>query len=125
MTTNTTVFPPQGVNPSREQRGPRACPQAGPAGTLAREHDACGVGFVARLDGAPSHHLVEDALAALGRMAHRGGAGYGKETADGAGILIPLPRQLMRRVWQPLCGSLPDVYAVGHFFLPAEAAVMQ
>ena len=87
------------------------------------EHDACGVGFVARLDGAPSHHLVEDALAALGRMAHRGGASYGKETADGAGILIPLPRQLMRRVWQPLCGPLPDVYAVGHFFLPAEAAL--
>ena len=88
-----------------------------------REHDACGVGFIARLDAQPSHSLVDDALSALGRMAHRGGAVNGLESTDGAGMLIPLPRSLMRRVWQPLCGELPEQYGIGHFFLPADAVL--
>ena len=85
-----------------------------------REHDACGVGFVARIDAVPSHTVIDDALAALGCMAHRGGSGQGFETVDGAGILLPVPQALMRRVWRPLCGELPEHYGIGHFFLPAE-----
>src|SRR6266540_3187306 len=37
------------------------------------EHDACGIGFVARLSGEPSHEIVRMALTAVGNMAHRGG----------------------------------------------------
>ena len=85
-----------------------------------QEHDACGVGFVARLDALASRAVVDDALAALGRMAHRGGGSFGTESADGAGILLPLPQALMRRVWRPLCGEPPALHALGHFFLPAN-----
>ncbi len=39
------------------------------------EHDACGVAFVARLDGAPSHETVQRAIVALENLEHRGAAG--------------------------------------------------
>ena len=84
-----------------------------------REHDACGTGFLARLDGEPSHTIVGEAVSALARMAHRGGAGFGPEHRDGAGLLLPLPRAFIRKVWQPLCGTLPRLYGLGHVFLPA------
>ena len=40
-------------------------------------HDACGVGFLAKIDAAPCHDLVLHAVQALGNMAHRGGSGSG------------------------------------------------
>ena len=86
------------------------------------EHDACGVGFLARLNGEPGHEIVEEAITALARMAHRGGAGFGPENADGAGLLLPLPKAFMRKVWTPICGELPSLYALGHLFLPANEA---
>lgn len=84
-----------------------------------REHDACGVGFIAHLDAKPFHSLVEDGITALGRMAHRGGGGGGKH-ADGAGMLLSMPRRFMSRVWQPLYGGLPELYALGNLFLPED-----
>lgn len=37
-------------------------------------HDACGVGFIAKMDAQPSHDLVLQAVQALGNMvAHQGG----------------------------------------------------
>lgn len=36
-----------------------------------REHDACGVGFVAYLDGQSRHDVMHMALGAMTRMAHR------------------------------------------------------
>lgn len=85
-----------------------------------REHDACGVGFIARLDGRPDHSLVEDGIAALSRMAHRGGSGCGPKAADGAGLLFPMPREYVRRVWRPVCGELPEEYGLGQIFLPRD-----
>ncbi len=84
------------------------------------EHDACGVGFVARLDGRADHAIIENALAALSRLAHRGGGCIG-ESADGAGILLPLPRDFMRRAWHGPYGELPEKYGLAHVFLPANA----
>ena len=84
-------------------------------------HDACGVGFIARLDASPSHALVEEAVTALARMEHRGGACFTPDTPDGAGILFPLPQAFMQKVWQPICGGVPHFAAVGQFFLPPEA----
>ncbi|MDR3073573.1 MAG: glutamate synthase large subunit [Deltaproteobacteria bacterium] len=82
------------------------------------EHDACGVGFVARLDARADHALVDDAISALARMAHRGGAGHDPNQADGAGLLMPIPRLFMQRVWGSLRGPMPEKYGIGHFFLP-------
>ena len=60
------------------------------------EHDACGVAFVARLSGEPSHETVQRAITALENLEHRGAAGADPNTGDGAGILLQLPDELMR-----------------------------
>ena len=39
------------------------------------EHDACGVGMVARLDNQPTHEVVTRALSALENLEHRGASG--------------------------------------------------
>src|SRR3712207_8033471 len=49
---------------------------------------ACGVAFVARLDGEPSHEGVQRAVVALANLEHRGAAGADPNTGDGAGILL-------------------------------------
>ena len=36
------------------------------------EHDACGVGFVARLSGQPGHDIVAKAVEAVANLSHRG-----------------------------------------------------
>jgi glutamate synthase domain-containing protein 2/glutamate synthase domain-containing protein 1 len=86
-----------------------------------KEHDACGVGFIARLDARPDHALVEDSISALARMAHRGGAGHDPNQADGACLLMPIPRLFMQRIWGSLCGEMPERYGIWHFFLPQDA----
>ena len=82
-----------------------------------REHDACGVGFVARLDGRPAHQIIEDALSAMTSLAHRGGLASGRGEGDGAGLLLPLPLDFLSRFW-----TLPPVFGFGQLFLPRDAA---
>ena len=60
------------------------------------DHDACGVGFVTRLGGSPSHEIVERALTALLRLAHRGGVDADGRSGDGAGLLMAIPDRFMR-----------------------------
>src|SRR5512136_1085466 len=55
------------------------------------EHDNCGVGFVAKLDGIPSHKIVADAITVLVNLEHRGALGGDKSTGDGAGIMVQTP----------------------------------
>ncbi len=55
------------------------------------EHDACGVGMVARLDSVPTHEVVTKAIRALENLEHRGASGADPTTGDGAGILIRCP----------------------------------
>jgi glutamate synthase (NADPH/NADH) large chain/glutamate synthase (ferredoxin) len=60
------------------------------------EHDACGVGMVARLDNVPEHEVLRMALTALENLEHRGASGADASTGDGAGILMQLPDELLR-----------------------------
>jgi glutamate synthase domain-containing protein 1 len=62
----------------------------------AYEHDSCGIGLVARLDGKPQNETVRRALRALANLKHRGAAGADAESGDDAGILVQLPDQLFR-----------------------------
>ena len=62
------------------------------------EHDACGVAFVARLDGEPTHETVSAPSLALENLEHRGAAGADPNTGDGAGMLLQLPDELLRGV---------------------------
>ena len=85
-----------------------------------REHDACGVGFVAYLDGQSRHDVMHMALGAMTRMAHRGG-GDGRN-GDGAGILFPLPRDFFLRQW-PALSVCAAPWAVAQLFLPQDTAL--
>ena len=85
-----------------------------------REHDACGVAFVADLRGRQSHELVEQALTALRNLEHRGAKGADPETGDGVGLLTQIPDAFFRDIVEfplPPAGS----YAVGTAFLPDDA----
>lgn len=83
------------------------------------EHDSCGTGFVANINGAKTHRVVHDALEVLKRLAHRGGAGYDPDSGDGAGILIQLPDSLFRSVL-PFPLPEPGQYGTGMFFFPRD-----
>ncbi len=83
------------------------------------EHDACGVGMVARLDNLPTHEVVTRALAAFENLEHRGASGADPLTGDGAGILMQMPDELLRAVAGfelPALGA----YGVMMCFLPTE-----
>lgn len=85
------------------------------------EHDACGVAFVARLSGDPSHEIVKQGLEALRNLDHRGATGADERAGDGAGILIQVPDAFLRKV----CDfKLPEKghYGVGCAFLPQDGA---
>src|ERR1700693_5789763 len=80
------------------------------------EHDACGVGMVARLDNSPTHEVLSRAITALEHLEHRG--------ASGAGILMQLPDELLRAVVDfELPG--PGAYGVLMCFLPNDPAARQ
>ncbi len=85
------------------------------------EHDACGVAFVAKLDGFPTHDLVRDGLTALANLDHRGATGADEAAGDGAGILVQVPDAFLR---DDVDFLLPPAgqYAVGMAFLPVDEA---
>src|SRR5262245_13570761 len=87
-----------------------------------REYDACGVGFIADLKGGKSHKLVEDAIAILCNVEHRGAVGADPIAGDGAGILIQIPHDLLAEECVKLKIKLPKPgwYAVGHLFMPQD-----
>ena len=89
------------------------------------EHDGCGVACVARLDGEPSHEVLERALAALDNLEHRGAAGADVTTGDGAGITLQLSHHFLREraaEFGTAAESLPTDgrVAVAMCFLPSD-----
>ena len=84
------------------------------------EHDACGVAFVARLDGKPTHETVRRAVVALENLEHRGAAGADPNTGDGAGILLQMPDAFVRAVLDEDLPP-PGAYGVCMCFLPQDA----
>ncbi len=81
---------------ARDDRPGQANPHARTAPGMQREHDACGVGFVARATGERSHEIVRMALQAVARVAHRGAAST-DNSGDGAGVLTQIPHRLFHR----------------------------
>ena len=83
------------------------------------EHDACGIGFIAHVEGKRSHRILEMALEALCNHAHRGAVADDRKTGDGAGVLTQLPYEFFARelrrigIEPPPQGDL----AVGQLFL--------
>jgi glutamate synthase (NADPH) large chain len=88
----------------------------------AHEHDACGIGFVASINGEKSHDIIRKGIQVLLNLAHRGACGCDPETGDGAGVLIQIPHKFFARECEKLGFTLPSpgTYAVGMTFLPVE-----
>ncbi|WP_081816553.1 glutamate synthase large subunit [Fodinicurvata fenggangensis] len=58
----------------------------------ADEHDSCGVGLVASLDGTPSRDVVVAGIEALKAVWHRGAVDADGKTGDGCGIHVQIPQ---------------------------------
>jgi glutamate synthase (NADPH/NADH) large chain len=103
-------YPATGLPPAQGLYDPR------------HEHDACGVGFVANMDGRKSHDIVLKGIQILVNLTHRGACGCDPETGDGAGILIQIPHAFFVRECGSLNIKLPEVgeYGVGMVFLPVD-----
>ncbi|MBI3986186.1 MAG: glutamate synthase subunit alpha, partial [Lentisphaerae bacterium] len=84
----------------------------------AQERDACGVGFVANIDGTPSHAIIERGIEVLKNLLHRGATGGDMNTGDGAGISIQIPDAFFRRKCLAFDLPEPGRYGVGMLFLP-------
>ena len=84
------------------------------------EHASCGVGLVVSINGKPSRKVVENGIAALKAVWHRGAVDADGKTGDGAGIHVQIPvpffyDQIRRTGHEPRKGEL---IAVGQVFLP-------
>src|ERR1700683_2211863 len=57
----------------------------------AKEHDSCGVGFVADLRNRKSHDILQKGLQILVNLDHRGATGADAKLGDGCGALVQIP----------------------------------
>ncbi len=62
----------------------------------AHEHDSCGVGFIAAIDGEPRRSVVEAGIRALKAVWHRGAVDADGKTGDGAGIHVQIPQDFFK-----------------------------
>jgi glutamate synthase (NADPH/NADH) large chain len=85
----------------------------------AHEHDACGVGLVAALDGRRRRDIVQAGIDALRAVWHRGAVDADGKTGDGAGIHIEIPQDFFADAVERGGHKLhPGLIGVGMVFLP-------
>ncbi len=85
----------------------------------ADEHDACGVGFVAALDGRRRREVVKAGIDALKAVWHRGAVDADGKTGDGAGIHVEIPQDFFAEAVERGGDTVrPGPIAVGQVFLP-------
>ncbi|MEQ1768333.1 MAG: glutamate synthase large subunit [Devosia sp.] len=89
----------------------------------ARETDACGVGFIVDLKNRPSHKIIQNGLAILENLEHRGAVGADPLMGDGAGIMVQIPHAFFVKEMAKQGVTLPEPgkYAVGAIFMPQNA----
>ncbi|WP_118133166.1 glutamate synthase large subunit [Oceanicella sp. SM1341] len=83
------------------------------------EHASCGVGLVVAIDGKPRRQVVQNGIAALQALWHRGAVDADGKTGDGAGIHVEIPTEFFREQIRRT-GHEPsdELIAVGMVFLP-------
>ncbi|WP_296319872.1 glutamate synthase large subunit [Treponema sp. UBA3813] len=100
------------------------------------EHDACGIGAVANIDGNASHKIVDKALSIVEKLEHRAGKDASGETGDGVGILLQICHDFFKKACErgeiasrngSVCKSIGDQrdYGVGMFFFSMEEAALE
>ena len=86
------------------------------------EHDNCGFGLIAQMDGRESHQLVETAITALSRMTHRGAIAADGKSGDGCGLLLRKPERFLRNCAVQIGIKPGSEFATGIVFLPRDEA---
>lgn len=91
------------------------------------EHDACGVGFVARSKGGPDHLVLVKGLEAIANLTHRGAVGTDGKSGDGAGIITQIPVKLLSGEFSRNLRHLPSPkdLGVGVLFMPPNDILAQ
>ncbi|MGE4286455.1 MAG: glutamate synthase large subunit [Phycisphaerae bacterium] len=89
--------------------------------TSRNEHDACGVGAVANIDGRREHRIIEHARDILLNLHHRGAAAADEITGDGAGILMQIPYEYYKAVADCKIPARNE-FACGMIFMPRDDA---
>ncbi|ARI75765.1 glutamate synthase large subunit [Halobacillus mangrovi] len=86
------------------------------------EHEACGIGVIANIDGTKSHSIVENAITILCNLEHRGGQSADVSTGDGAGILTQIPHYFFEKQCEKEDIQLPEAgeYGIGMIFMPED-----
>jgi glutamate synthase domain-containing protein 2/glutamate synthase domain-containing protein 1/glutamate synthase domain-containing protein 3 len=86
------------------------------------EKDACGIGFIANIEGIASHEIIEQGIQILINLTHRGACGCDPDTGDGAGLTIQIPHAFFEAECASLGFRLPEPgsYGVGMIFCPVE-----
>ena len=84
------------------------------------EHDSCGVGFIANINGTKDHRIIENGIEVLKNLLHRGAIGGDLLTGDGAGLLFQIPDVFFHEECGKLGINLPSngEYGVGMIFMP-------
>ena len=108
------------ANWKAEQEAKRAYMAENGMYSEADEHSSCGVGLVVSVDGKRSRKVVDNGIAALKAIWHRGAVDADGKTGDGAGIHVQIPikffyDQVERTGHKPREDQL---LAVGQVFLP-------
>ena len=87
-----------------------------------REHDACGIGAVVRIDGVPEHSVMDDALSIVEKLEHRAGKDASGTVGDGVGILLQISHPFFSSVTAEENIELGGAgeYGIGMFFLPQD-----
>ncbi|MFT4176794.1 MAG: glutamate synthase large subunit [Luteolibacter sp.] len=88
---------------------------------LSQEHDNCGMGAIAHLQGKRSHKILDYALTSVCCMTHRGAVDADMKSGDGSGVLTQIPLPLFRKAAEKLGAKVenPADIAVGVFFFPS------
>jgi glutamate synthase (NADPH/NADH) large chain/glutamate synthase (ferredoxin) len=86
------------------------------------EHDACGVGMVAQIDGTRSNRILKIALRSLCGLMHRGALDADARTGDGAGITTQIPYKIFRKEVELRGHRLyrDEDLGIGMMFLPQD-----
>ena len=91
------------------------------------EHDACGVGLIASLDGKKSRKVVEYGIESLKAVWHRGAVDADGKSGDGAGICVEIPKDFflekIKDTGHNHTGE--NEICVGMIFLPKNEYSMQ